>query len=472
MAFSNVSLIAKIVRGPIETEGVIMYQEGILRDALSLSINAIAYFVSETLASRFPDKALIAGHNSWFDVKQYAEAGHCLLVCKEAIYNQSETHWSGRELTPRSLLARARETTPAGDVSESFTNAWLEIQWRDSALDVLVLSWFEQYRWHSHFWILANSKEQARAFLKEVCAWNAAVRGEVLVFNGGCWHKDATLFQSIKNASFDNLILRGNLKQEILEDLKQFFASRETYEIHDIPWKRGLLFIGPPGNGKTHAVKALINALEQPCLYIKSFHHKYITDEENIHTVFDQARKSAPCILVLEDLDSLLNDTNRSFFLNELDGFAANIGVILIATTNHPERLDPAILDRPSRFDRKYPFDLPASPERLDYIALWNRSLRPALRLSEDGVTKLVSTTEGFSFAYLKELFLSSMMCWISNPEQGHMEQVLLGQEKILRHQMVSTMKQDSKAKDDDMRQNSDLATLRRIILKGDHVKG
>ncbi len=292
------------------------------------------------------------------------------------------------------------------------------------------------------------------------------------MFNGGCWNKDANLFQSIRNASFDNLILRGNLKQEIFEDLKQFFAARETYEMHDVPWKRGLLFVGPPGNGKTHTVKAIINTLAQPCLYIKSFHHKYITDEENIHTVFDQARKSAPCILVMEDLDSLLNDANRSFFLNELDGFAANIGVILIATTNHPERLDPAILDRPSRFDRKYPFDLPALPERLDYIAMWNNSLQPALRLSEDGVTKLANAIDGFSFAYLKELFLSSMMCWIANLEQGHMEQVMLEQERVLREQMVSAMHQDTKPKDEHTQQDAELATLRRIILKGAHSKG
>jgi AAA+ superfamily predicted ATPase len=448
-----------------------MYQESILRDALNLPINAIAYYVSETLTARFSDKALIEGHNSWFNVKAYARAGHCSLVCKEEIYNAAETHWRGRELTPRRFLAQAAGVPSTGNVSEHFTNAWLEIQWRDSALDVLVLNWFEQYHWQSHFWILASSKELAREFLKEVCAWNAEVRGEVLVFSGGCWDKDADLFKSIKNASLDNLILRGNLKHEIFEDLKQFFASRETYEIHDIPWKRGLLFVGPPGNGKTHAVKAIINALEQPCLYIKSFHHRYITDEENIHTVFDQARKSAPCILVMEDLDSLLNDTNRSFFLNELDGFAANIGVILIATSNHPERLDPAILDRPSRFDRKYPFDLPALAERLDYIAMWNDSLQPALRLSEDGMAKLASATEGFSFAYLKELFLSSMMCWINNPEQGQMEQVMLEQEGVLREQMVSAMKKENKAKEDGQDQNSDLATLRRIILKRDRAK-
>lgn len=117
-------------------------------------------------------------------------------------------------------------------------------------------------------------------------------------------------------------------------------------------------------------------------MYVKSFKSEYDTDSENIRKVFKQARQSAPCLLVLEDLDSLLTDENRSFFLNELDGFAANEGIVTIASTNHPERLDPAIRDRPSRFDRKYHFDLPDNLVRQAYIALWNEQLKTAMRLS------------------------------------------------------------------------------------------
>src|SRR5207302_4671435 len=179
---------------------------------------------------------------------------------------------------------------------------------------------------------------------------------------------------------------------------------------------RGILFVGPAGNGKTHAVKALINAMEQPCLYVKSFRVEYRTDEDNIRDVFTRAREAAPCILVLEDLDSLVTPQNRSFFLNELDGFATNIGIVALATTNHPERLDPSILDRPSRFDRKYPFELPALAERQAYIGMWNTSLKPALCLSTIAATQIAALTAGFSFAYLKALFLSSMMRCMATP--------------------------------------------------------
>lgn len=69
--------------------------------------------------------------------------------------------------------------------------------------------------------------------------------------------------------------------------------------------------------------------------------------------VFGKARAEAPCVLILEDLDSLINDKNRSFFLNQLDGLENNDGLLVIGSTNHYDRLDPAITKRPSRFDRK-----------------------------------------------------------------------------------------------------------------------
>lgn len=433
-----------------------MRKEQLIREALSLSPNAIEYYVSQILADMYPQKALVEGGDGLFDLEEYADAGYCAIEQKAIIYNQMLTHYRGREIslpgfTPGVLRFSGMFPTGVGlggdeaegELIDRAKNAWMEVKWGDSSFDVVVMNWFDG-RPVYHYWILAESMDAAKSLLLEVCRWNAEVRGEVLVFDGGCWRKDATLFQSIKGATFDNLIMKGHLKQDIREDLEQFFASRALYEHYGVPWKRGILFVGPPGNGKTHAVKAIINALAQPCLYVKSVRAEFRTEEDNIRAVFDRARKTAPCILVLEDLDSLLTPQNRSFFLNELDGFAANVGIVALATTNHPERLDPAILDRPSRFDRKYPFDLPELPERLDYNILWNNSLKPELRLSDEGVAKLSELTDGFSFAYLKELFLSSMMRWIADEQKGSapetLQPVMEGQVNILRDQMVSAM--------------------------------
>jgi len=69
--------------------------------------------------------------------------------------------------------------------------------------------------------------------------------------------------------------------------------------------------------------------------------------------VFDKARQLSPCVMILEDLDSLINDKNRAFFLNQLDGIVGNDGLLVVGTTNHFNRLDPGLSTRPSRFDRK-----------------------------------------------------------------------------------------------------------------------
>jgi hypothetical protein len=96
------------------------------------------------------------------------------------------------------------------------------------------------------------------------------------------------------------------------------------------------------------------------------------------------------------------------------------------------------VLDRPSRFDRKYPLDLPEQPERQAYLALWNGSLKPALQLSEEGLRTIGEQAEGFSFAYLKELCLASTMRWLVAAQPGAMDEVMLAQVHVLREQMAS----------------------------------
>ena len=428
-----------------------MNKEQIIREALALPTTAIEYHVSQYLADKFPEKALVEGNDGLFNIETYAQAGLCTLEMQTFVHGQVATRWHGREidsmLSPQIIryisaanMASGLPSSDGQEMSDAAKNAWFVVKWQGNTLDILIMHWSGGFGQPAYaYWILCDSHRVAKDFITEVCRWNAELRGEVLVFSSGCWKKDARLFQAIQGASFDNLILRGNLKQQIREDLEQFFAMRQTYEEYGIPWKRGVLLVGPPGNGKTHTVKALINALKLPCLYVKSFRAEHMTEEDNIHAVFERARKSAPCMLVLEDLDSLLTPQNRSFFLNELDGFATNTGIVTLATTNHPEKLDPSILDRPSRFDRKYPFDIPEQPERLAYITLWNETLKPSLRISEEGAVQLSELTAGFSFAYLKELFLSSMMRWVGSAEQGTMEQTMIDQVETLREQMIST---------------------------------
>ncbi|MBW4423059.1 MAG: ATP-binding protein [Nostoc desertorum CM1-VF14] len=401
----------------------------LITEALKLPTNAISYHISQQLAAMYPDKGLLKVSKDSFNLQQYAQqyayAKLCNLQDDSHIYNEILTCWDGIE----------------NRVYNYAQNAIYKVKWQAEELDVLLMSWKEFNCDISYYWILAESKELAKNFFTAVCDWNAKIRNEILVFEYGRWYKDSDLFESIQDANFENLVLPSNLKEDILKNLKNFFTSGEVYEKYGVPWKRGILFTGSPGNGKTHTVKALINQLQKPCLYVKSFQAPY-ADIVSIRQVFKQARQSAPCILVLEDIDSLLTNQNRSFFLNELDGFANNQGIAIIATTNHPERLDPAISNRPSRFDRKYHFELPGILERQAYIALWNdhRLRNTEMQLSDDAVNELVKLTEDFSFAYLKELLFSSMRRLIiarpSDTITDTLENIMLSEVAILREQM------------------------------------
>ena len=391
-----------------------------IQDALEKPNDYIAYHVGRELAELHSGKTILEGRTWYFDLEAFVRAEKCSVIEQKSVFHHVKTEWEevGKKL------------------KQKIENSWLNVLWKGQLLDVVLITWSEDCYRRRHHWIIADERKIAEEFFDAVCEWSCEVRGEILVYHDGFFQKDKKLFESIKNTTFDNLILRGSLKQQIQTDFQHFLESREIYERYKIPWKRGAILIGPPGNGKTHTVKALINHFGKPCLYVRSFKADYGTEQENMAEVFKRARMTVPCIVVLEDLDSMIDNKNRSFFLNELDGFQTNTGVVVLATTNHPQKLDPAILDRPSRFDRKYYFQLPEESERTAYVARWNEELQPELRVSDSGVARVVRQTEGFSFAYMKELFVASMVQWMSTGGNGSMDEVMLEQASLLRKQM------------------------------------
>lgn len=145
---------------------------------------------------------------------------------------------------------------------------------------------------------------------------------------------------------------------------------------------------------------------------------------------------------MFEDLDAMITNENRSYFLNQLDGLASLSGVLTLATTNHPDRLDPAILDRPSRFDRKYDFSLPHLTERREYLGSWNRKLDVAMRIPDSELDSIAAATEDFSYAYLKELYVSAMVRWMTDRAPGAMAAELRGQLDALREQMKTAARE------------------------------
>lgn len=170
-----------------------------------------------------------------------------------------------------------------------------------------------------------------------------------------------------------------------------------------------------------------------PTLYVRSL-SSYGGPEYSIQSIFRQARTQAPCLLVFEDLDSLVTDNVRSYFLNEVDGLESNDGILMVGSTNHLERLDPGIRKRPSRFDRKFFFGLPGMEERILYCEFWRRKLGAddndkKKQKSEDGDPEvefpkqlckaIAGITAGFSFAYIQEAFVASLLAIAASEEEG-----------------------------------------------------
>ena len=122
----------------------------------------------------------------------------------------------------------------------------------------------------------------------------------------------------------------------------------------------------------------------------------------------------------------MVSDSLRSQFLNELDGFASNAGILVVASSNHPERIDEALLKRPSRFDRVYHIGLPGRDERAELCRRTLRRLLPAAVLTDAQTTqievlaqRIADKSEGFTPAYLKEALLSTMLAFIGENDDA-----------------------------------------------------
>lgn len=170
------------------------------------------------------------------------------------------------------------------------------------------------------------------------------------------------------------------------------------------------------GNGKTISIKATMHALYDradpiPTLYVRSL-ESFLGPEHSISQVFGRARQVAPCFLVFEDLDSIVTDKVRSYFLNEVDGLESNDGILMIGSTNHLERLDPGIKNRPSRFDRKYLFPEPNLAQRIQYCEYWRKKLDSTedVEFPHKLCKAIADITDGFSFAYIQEAFVAALL--------------------------------------------------------------
>lgn len=117
----------------------------------------------------------------------------------------------------------------------------------------------------------SNLSSAGHQFAADVYKWAGSLKEQIWVFQDGEWEKSKSLYKAIHNSSWDNVCLDDGLIESIRKDVHMFFESKDVYRSLGMVWKRGILMLGPPGNGKTETIKILLKELCQTSLYVKSF---------------------------------------------------------------------------------------------------------------------------------------------------------------------------------------------------------
>lgn len=204
--------------------------------------------------------------------------------------------------------------------------------------------------------------------------------------------------------------------QAELEEIIDFLRNPDKFAEFGGKMPKGLLLVGPPGTGKTLLAKAVAGESNVPFYSISGseFVEMFVgLGAARVRDLFEEAKKNSPCIIFIDELDALgkargiggygghdEREQTLNQLLVELDGFDANIGVILLAATNRPEVLDPALL-RPGRFDRQVLVDRPDKDGRKKIIEL---HLQKVKRVGDLDIDRLASMTAGMVGADLANL--------------------------------------------------------------------
>lgn len=245
-----------------------------------------------------------------------------------------------------------------------------------------------------------------------------------------------------QDSNWENLFLPDDIKNEIRSLVENFLSSKEKFLSRKIPWKKGIILFGPPGNGKTSIIRTIISMYNFKPVTISN-----TISDSTLQEAFSYAEEHSPSLLYFEDLDSRLADgkIDLSSFLNYLDGIAAKNGLLIVATANNLNKLPNSITDRPVRFDRKYNIPLPDEKMSFRYIkSCFGKSL------SDEQIKKISTLTvkNKFSYAYLKDLYVSLMYETLNSKE-----------EKVSLKQVESTLKR--LIKDKQISNKSDFNTAR-----------
>jgi SpoVK/Ycf46/Vps4 family AAA+-type ATPase len=192
--------------------------------------------------------------------------------------------------------------------------------------------------------------------------------------------------------------------EKIVNEIQKFWEREETFRNYNLSYKRGIMLYGPPGSGKTSAIQLVMqDVIDRNGVVIN-----FVNPEIFISGVrkFREIQPTTPMVVLMEDIDSIIEDNSESEVLNVLDGVNQIDKVVFLATTNYPEKLGDRIVNRPSRFDKRFKLGHPNAESRRIYLNFIIGGDEKVKELNID-IDKWVDDTDKFSIAHLKELFVA-----------------------------------------------------------------
>ena len=231
---------------------------------------------------------------------------------------------------------------------------------------------------------------------------------------GGAGKSNAKVYvQSTHGIRFADVAGEDEAKEN-LQEIVNYLHDPKQYEEIGASMPKGILLVGPPGTGKTMLAKAVAGESNVPFFSISGseFVEMFVgIGASKVRDLFKQAKEKAPCIVFIDEIDAIGQKRNSGQFggndereqtlnqlLTEMDGFEGNTGVIILAATNRPDSLDPA-LTRPGRFDRRVPVELPDLKGREEILKVHAKKVKIAPGVDFNTVARMASGASGAELA-------------------------------------------------------------------------
>lgn len=226
------------------------------------------------LQQKYPDKHIKIVPEYSCNILAFAEAGQAEVI--------PDPNYNGTPFGPfewnQYVASDSRMNGDSGAIQNKVLFGKYILNWQKESFILYVIEGRDgtaSYPAIRNNYIVMSTPSAADSLILAAGSYGVLLHDEIWVFDSGYWQKSAKLWSSIQKSKWDNVILDPDMKSGIIKDINRFFDGQNTYRRFQVPWKRGLIFYGPPGNGKTISIKSIMHMLYDrpdpiPSVYVKT----------------------------------------------------------------------------------------------------------------------------------------------------------------------------------------------------------